>query len=69
MGRSWKNRRYFRSLLWIALCLAGLFGVAYYMGRPMPAREFEVDVTDKIAEWASSAPPSPVSVRHADEMK
>ncbi|WP_265104605.1 hypothetical protein [Sphingopyxis yananensis] len=43
--------------------------MAYYMGRPMPAQEFEVDVTDKIAEWASSAPPSPVSVRHADEMK
>ncbi len=69
MGRYWKIRRYFRSLLWITLCLAGLFGVAYYMGRPMPSQKFEVDVTDKIAEWANSAPPAPVTLRPTDEVK
>lgn len=74
MSQGWKNRRYFRFLLWILLGLLILFSIAYYMGRPTPPRKFEVDVTDKIADCAQSTPsspvvPSPALLRPSDDVK
>lgn len=49
-----KSMRKLRGWLIGMLMIAGIFGLAYYWGRPMEPRYFEVDVTDKIAEIAQS---------------
>lgn len=64
-GRGLEIKRYFGSLLAIFLCMAALFGVAYYRGRPLPVQNFEVDVTDRVADWAGSGDKQPVTLDDA----
>jgi hypothetical protein len=68
-GRGLEIKRYFGPLALIFLCAAGLYGLAYYMGRPLPVQNFEVDVTDRVAAWGSSDAIEPVTLDDAGVRK
>lgn len=50
-----KSRRKLQFLLGLALFFLFLFSLCFYWGRPTEPRYFEVDVTDKIAEFSQKA--------------
>lgn len=50
-----KSRRKLQFFLALALLILFLFSLSYYWGRPIEPQYFEVDVTEKIAEFAQDA--------------